>query len=375
MGELHDEYRAALALRHSRWLGPRTWRGIIDHFDSLLEAAKQCRSWLALGLASKRQVDAFQTRSWKEEADKEYEAAKRHGASYLLVTDSRYPPLLREIPDPPLYLYYKGDISLLRNPCVGVVGARKCSSYGLEASMKISRELSRYGVTVVSGMASGIDRQAHLSGLTGPGGSIGVLGTGLDVIYPRTNRDIWETLGTKGLLLSEYGYGEGPEASHFPVRNRIISGISYGVLVAEAAGKSGSLITAGHALDQGREVFALPGPVGKPTFTGCHALIRQGGCLVSCADDILQELRYILGPEVLSTSPKEMPDCDQAISSCGLEGTAQRIAKLFSAGERLHIDQVGRMAHLGSGDVSRVLVELEVKGLVRQWPGMYYSLV
>ncbi len=373
--DLHDEYRAALALRHCKWLGPRTWRGLVEYFGSLVEAAVHCRSWQVLGLANQRQMDAFAARSWKEEANKEYEAAKRNSAQFLLITDDRFPALLREIPDPPLYLYYKGDVCLLRNPSVGVVGARKCSSYGLDAALRISQELSRYGVTVVSGMASGIDRQAHIAGLTGPGASVGVLGTGLDVVYPRTNRDVWEALEAKGLLISEYGYGTGPDACHFPVRNRIISGISLGVLVAEAAGKSGSLITASHALEQGREVFALPGPVGKPTFTGCHALIRQGGCLVSCADDILQELRYLLGPDMFPVKKRMGSQNDHVATVENLGKNGKRVADALADGERLHIDQIGRLASLSSGDVSRILVDLEIRGLVRQWPGMYYSLV
>jgi DNA processing protein len=373
--DLHDEYRAALALRHSKWLGPRTWRAIAEHFDSLVEAARNCRSWHALGLANKRQADAFAARSWKEEADKEYEAARRNNARIILITEGRFPELLRQIPDPPLYLYYKGDAKLLHNPCVGIVGARKCSSYGLEAAMKIGMELSRYGVTIVSGFASGIDRQVHLAGVSGVGSSIAVLGTGLDVIYPQTNRDVWRTLESKGLILTEYGYGVGPEAGHFPVRNRIISGLSLGVLVAEAAGKSGSLITANHALEQGREVFALPGPVGKPTFTGCHALIRQGGCLVSSAGDIVQELRYVLGPEALTEDISGAGISDIGPDGNPLNEPELKIADALADGERLHIDQLGRLVSLKSGEVSRLLLELELKGLVRQWPGMYYSLV
>ena len=252
--------------------------------------------------------------------------------------------------------------------------------------------MSAGGVTVISGLALGIDRQAHLAGLTGPGGSIAVLGSGVDVVYPPQNRDLHAMLAERGLLLSELAPGAGPEARHFPARNRIISGLSLGVMVVEAAAKSGSLITARLAAEQGREVFAPPGLLTMPTFAGCHALIRQGATLVESAQDILQELEPLLRAEFLggvagarpappTHGPKDAPGGSEAAPpprdpapvQGDLDDEERRLVGLLDRESKTHIDDLARRTGLAISFVSRKLLLLEIRGLVRKWSGMFYS--
>jgi DNA processing protein len=377
--DVHDEYRAALALRHTPGIGPRTRGRIAAHFDSLTEAASRCQEWVGRKLANKRQAQAFADRLWKDPAELEYQSARSLRLRVLVHGGEHYPAHLRDLPDPPLCLYYKGDRKLLSNPGVAVVGARHCSNYGLESARNIASELSSFGVTIISGMATGIDRQAHQAGLAGPGRSIGVLGTGLDKIYPADNADLYRAMAEQGLVVTEFAPGTKPEGRNFPIRNRIISGLSLGVLVAEAASRSGSLITARLALEQGRDVFALPGPLTQPTFTGCHSLIRSGALLVQSAEDIVRELRPHLethlsleatpqgnGPPTRAPRPAPRLPAD-------LLPEERDVMEWLTGKDKVHIDTLGRDMGLPSPQVSCLLLQLEIKGLVRQWPGMYYS--
>lgn len=295
------ELWATLALRHTRDIGARRAKRLVEYFGSALAAAEaglsSPRAWGTVKSIPQRAARDFAAENWRAGAAAEWTAVQRHGCSFLLWTDERYPDPLRQISDAPLLLYYKGDVSLLRGPAVAVVGARDCTREGVAVSAFFARGLSRAGVTVISGMALGIDRAAHLAGMEGPGKSIAVLGTGIDVCYPPHNRDLYELFGRQGLLLSEYSPGTGALAPHFPVRNRLISGLSQGVLVVEAAGRSGSLITARLALEQNRDVFAVPGHTMAGVSAGCRDLIRLGAKAVFNADDILHELAPLLALE------------------------------------------------------------------------------
>ncbi len=289
------ELWACLALRHAEGIGARRAARLARKYGGALEAVRAglARAWQP-GEAHPKAAEAFAAESWRQRAAGEWRAVQKSGVRLVLWTGGNYPALLRELDDPPLVLYYSGDISLLRGPAVGVVGARSCSREGLAAAAFFSRALSRAGVTVISGMAEGIDRAAHLAGLEGPGGSVAVLGTGIDVVYPQTNADLALALESNGLLLSEFAPGSPAEARHFPIRNRLISGLSRGVLVVEAAGRSGSLITARLALEQGRDVFAVPGHLTAEVSAGCRELIRRGAKPVFSADDVLAELAPLL---------------------------------------------------------------------------------
>ncbi len=218
--------------------------------------------------------------------------AWRRQPGHHLITqhDPRYPPLLAQIPDPPLMLYAIGNIALLARPCLAIVGSRNASTQGQANAQAFAQALSEGGLTIVSGLAAGIDASAHAGALRGAAGTIAVVGTGLDRVYPARHRALAQSIAQRGCMLSEYALGTGPLANNFPRRNRIISGLSAGVLVVEAAAESGSLITAGLANDQGRDVFAVPGSIHSALSKGCHQLIRDGATLVDTANDVLQAM-------------------------------------------------------------------------------------
>ncbi|WP_022661057.1 DNA-processing protein DprA [Paucidesulfovibrio longus] len=406
--DLNKEFFACLALRHTPGLGPRTWKKILSAYDSAYEAVRDVRGWAALRLARRDQIEAAEREVWRADAEAEYRAARSRGMDPVTWNDPRFPQRLREIADPPLLLYAAGDAGLLAGPCVAVVGARKCTRHGLDAAARISTELSRMGLTVVSGLALGVDREAHLGGLSGVGSSVAVLGCGLDVRYPKGNGDLRAALEERGCVVSEFAPGTPPDGNNFPHRNRIISGLSMGVVVAEAAKRSGSLITARLAGEQGRDVFALPGPAGQAAFTGCHSLIREGAVLADSGEDVLRELRYQFGPE-LNGLPRSEPKGGERrierIQAASLpperaaafgderpQGPAPLPSERLSAPapdpdsdpdgravwdrlgrDRVHIDELTRGLGWESARVSQTLLLLEMSGAVRQWPGMRYS--
>ncbi len=289
------EYWAALALRHTGRLGPRTWKKLLDVYPSPYAAVLDAANWADRAGIAPRVVTEFRSERWRTAARQEWDAVARGGWRILLWTDARYPHRLKEIQDPPIVLYYAGDASLLSNPGVGVVGSRLCSRDGIATTRELCRRLSASGVTTVSGLARGIDSEAHKAALESWGSTIAVLGTGPDLVYPPENAALHARIMEAGLLLTEFAPGTVPDAKNFPMRNRIISGLSLGVLVVEAASRSGSLITARHALDQGREVFAVPGRVQARTSAGCHDLIRQGAKAVFSCDDVLVEIAPLIG--------------------------------------------------------------------------------
>ncbi|SDB49795.1 DNA processing protein [Desulfonatronum thiosulfatophilum] len=379
-----DEYLASLALRNTLGVGPRTWKKILTHYGRADVAVEHAGQWLELGLVNKAQLRDFQAKSWQNSTELESGAALKRDMDVLLWSDLDYPEVLRRIPDPPALLYVLGDRGLLRSPALAVVGSRKCSRYGLTAAGTICRDVSRAGLCVVSGFAAGIDRQAHDSALEGIGSSIAVLGTGLDLLYPAANRDLWLRLSRQGLIVSEFAPGTKPDAANFPHRNRIISGLSLGVLVIEAAVRSGSLITATTALEQGREVFALPGPVNLESYNGCHHLIRQGATLVRTAEDILVELRALLAAEGMSdlspavSSPINAvpPDCRPSRTDRRTELGKDELAlvALLEEQGKVHIDALCNFLDRDPAEISRKLLLLEMESFVTQHPGMYYSL-
>lgn len=407
------EFFSCLALRHTPGMGPRSWNSILSAYGSAFDAVSDARSWAGRKLVPKNRAEVFLQEPWRPGAEAEYRAARAAGHRVLTWFHPKYPKRLRELADPPIVLYVQGDVSLLANPAVAVVGARECTLLGLQCVERISSELSRFGVTVVSGLAAGIDRQAHQSALTGLGSTVAVLGAGLDVHYPPENEDLRRVIEERGLVLTEFGPGTRPEARNFPYRNRLISGLSLGVLVAEAAARSGSLITARLATEQGREVFALPGPLGQPTFAGCHRLIKQGAALVESAEDIIRHLRFQFAAELKAVPDAPPPSSPQASPGHGaltqaaaqsllrpvpaqppkhapkpappprpapaplpehLSDDDRRLLALLGPEGKTHIDTLIQALEADSATVSRRLVVLELEGLVRQWPGMYYSL-
>lgn len=289
------EYWASLALRHCRGLGARSAARLARHFGSAYAAVQARQQWGEAGV-NRGQAAEFSTGSWRVTAREEWDRARDLSASIVLWTDPEYPTLLRSIIDAPLVLYCRGDLSLLQSPGFAVVGSRKATRHGRSVAEYMARCLSACGIAIVSGMALGIDRVAHEAALARVGRSIGVLGTGIDVLYPPDNMAAFDAMERHGLLISEFAPGTIPHAGNFPIRNRIISGLSLGVLVVEAAQRSGSLITARLALEQNREVYAVPGPALDAHCLGCQDLVRQGARAVFSAEDVLRDLAEQLRP-------------------------------------------------------------------------------
>ena len=302
---------------------------------------------------------------------REIEKCGKKGFNIITLNDSRYPALLLQIPDPPPYLYCYG--ALAGDDChIAVVESRKASNYGKSCAKRLCQELTENGVSVVSGMARGIDTAAHVGSLTGGGSTIAVLGSGLERVYPAANRKLFHRIAKKGAVLSEFPLNSEPLAHHFPQRNRIISGMALGTVVVEAAKRSGSLITARLAAEQGREVYAVPGSIYAATARGTHDLIKQGAKLVETAQDIIEEVAPHM--EVIHTSPnnvtKQDPTSGKAISMSKLEKQLLEAMSPYP----VHIDLLARRCNQEIGTLTATLCQLELKGAIIQEPGKFYLL-
>jgi len=285
------------------------------------------------------------------------------GITFVSMFDKEYPTLLSHIADPPLLLFYNGNLDLLDRMAIGVVGTRKPTAYGRSACQYFVQRLCAAGVVIVSGLAAGIDAEAHRVALRQGGETIAVLGCGIDQIYPRQNHMLYQEIASKGLLLSEYPPGVEPRPGLFPERNRIISGLSRGVLIVEAAERSGSLITADLAVEQGREVFSVPGPIFSGTSMGSNALIKQGAKLVTSIEDIVEEFPDLMGKTVIKIEEFEKIIVTQEETT---------LLSLFSD-EPLHWDELYSALPKDLQQwIDRDLVRLEAKGLIESLPGGYY---
>ena len=283
----------------------------------------------------------------------------------LLPDDPRFPQALRDIPEPPALLYAWGNVALFQRPAAGVVGSRNHSSYGATAARLLAAGVAQAGVVIVSGMARGIDAIAHTAALDAGGASLGVLGNGFGVVYPAANRPLYERMITHGCLVTELPPGERPRAHTFPRRNRLISGLAGVTVVVEAAAGSGALITVDCALDQGRGVLAVPGPITSPTSLGCNRLIQQGAKPALCAADILEELGVpAVTPEGASTGTRAAPPD---------LGPLQRTLWDALGAEPQHVDALVALAGAETSAVLTALTELEMRGLVKQQPGMRFG--
>ncbi|PTY37672.1 DNA protecting protein DprA [Saccharospirillum sp. MSK14-1] len=291
------------------------------------------------------------------------EAGQHH---LISLQDARYPSLLLEIPDPPLLLWVKGDAELLRQQQVGMVGSRNATLAAQRHARQLGRELSLGGLVITSGGAAGIDGCAHQGALDGSGQTIAVLGCGVDVVYPKSHRSLFEQISAAGALVSEHPLGTQPKPGHFPRRNRIISGLSDALVVVEAAQRSGSLITAEHALEQGREVFALPGDIGNPNAAGCHRLIQDGAGLLASADDLLAVLAPGHRTSMAKPSSNSIPDAD-------LPAIQMSLLALLSS-EPQALETLSQQLACSPQSLLEPLLELELGGWIQQQPGGYCRL-
>ncbi|KPJ76518.1 MAG: hypothetical protein AMJ54_11375 [Deltaproteobacteria bacterium SG8_13] len=350
-------------------IGNRLFKRLIDDFGSpqavLAASAKQLlqvqgiTARLAAGIRAQRITDPIK---------REVDLVQGAGVRIVTLADPDYPALLLQIPDPPPFLYLRGSLEK-KAGCVAVVGSRNATSYGLQAARLLSSELAGRGITVVSGMARGIDTAAHQGALEAKGRTIAVLGSGLARVYPASNRKLFDRIACEGAVISEFAMLTDPEPHNFPMRNRIISGLSLGTLVVEAGRKSGSLITARLAAEQNREVFAVPGSIRSFKSSGTHTLIKQGAKLVENTADILEEIRHRL-----HFPAADAPETETRQASSGnLTPDERRLLDALSP-YPLHIDDLTRCVGMESGKVASTLLQLELKGLVQQSAGKRFAL-
>jgi DNA processing protein len=301
---------------------------------------------------------------WEGDPQKELQNIKKADARLITINDALYPMDLKQIHDPPPLLYVKGNDLPVTKTMISVVGSRNPSHYGLKVTGEICQGLAMRNIAVVSGMAIGIDAAAHWGCLRAQGSTVAVLGSGIDVIYPSSNSQLYHRIVEHGTVITEFSLGTPPEGRNFPIRNRIISGLSKGVVVVEASRRSGSLITASLALEQGRDVFAVPGSIESFKSTGTHLLIKQGAKLVENADDILQEFGVSL-----PLSGDGLPSKKQAVLP--LDEDERRIIDILSD-YPIHIDQIVRSSAFDSAKVAGILTGLELKGVIKQLPGKMF---
>jgi len=350
-----------------RGLGLRSANILIKHFlDPRWVFDSNSSELEALGIPPEVIEDLFSTKS-SERAEREWSRAAELGVQIVDILDQAYPPLLREIFDPPIILYIKGKKWDAELPQVAIVGTRRPTGYGLNCAERLAEDLAARGLAVTSGLARGLDAAAHRGALRA-GTTYAVFGSGLDFVYPKENRGLADLVEEKGAVLSEFPLGTPPAPQNFPIRNRIIAGMSLGVTVVEAAEYSGSLITVRLGLDAGREVFAVPGNITSAQSFGPHALIRQGAKLVASWQDVVEELPYAIRERIFAPLIAQM----QAAPEPQLDGIEAKVWKALSVQEAISIDSLLSKLPLPTSDVYSALLALEVGGHIRQLPGKKY---
>jgi DNA processing protein len=362
----HSEHALWLALTRIKGLGCISFKKLASHFADPTQSLSATAAELsAIEGVDRKAVDGLLAFTQWDEVEQEVQRAEEAGVKIIPFGSGIYPARLRSIADPPPCLYVKGEIRQQDDKAVAVIGTRSASHYGRRVARDLCRGLASLGFTVISGMARGIDGVAHDEALNAGGRTIAVLGSGVDRAYPPEHRKLYHRISENGAVISELPLGAPPLAFNFPARNRLISGLSAGVVVVEATEKSGSLITAAIALEQGREVFAVPGEVGSSRSRGGHRLIRQGAKLVENVDDILEEIAPQLvardrQPAALRTLPVDA------------QPETHKIFDLLQE-RSLHIDEVIEASGFSASRVSQILLELELQGFLKQLPGNRYS--
>lgn len=351
-GQTNEDLPYWLAFRLVPYIGPVRMVRLADHFGTLAVAWRAGSADLRRLLDERTVASLLETRSVVS-PEAELERLDRLGIQAITLRDDEYPAMLAEIAAPPPVLYIKGTLTGEDSTAIAIVGTRKMSSYGREVATRIAAGLAAHGVTVVSGMARGVDSVAHNAALQQGGRTIAVLGSGLDVIYPAEHRQLAERIAGSGAVISDFPPGTAPDAQNFPARNRIIAGLSLGTVVVEAPARSGALITVDFALDQGREVFAVPGSVLSAASDGANHLLREGARAVRSAEDILEDLN--LDQRLQDREIQE---------SLPLTDDERRLLALLGR-EPVHMDELIVAANLSAGSGAAAITMLELKGLVR----------
>jgi len=364
-----------LRLIRADGVGPVTFAKLIKRFGSPDRALGASVSELSkidgIGFKTAEQIAA--TRN-KFEPDKEIDLAEKLGVWLITLEDKRYPPVLKQIYDPPPVLCIKGTLAREGNLAISIVGTRRCSLYGQEQASRLAHLLASAGFTIVSGMARGIDTAAHQGALAAKGRTIAVQGCGLANIFPPENKKLFELIAESGACVSELPLRCEPLSENFPPRNRIIAGLSLGTIIIEAPLNSGAMITAGAALDNNREVMAVPGKIDSPLSKGAHQLIKQGAKLVESIEDIMEALGYI-GEQLQSHATAAATEASEKVETSLFDASHLRLTdeekKIYSGldKEPVHIDQIIGDTDLPAGTVNAGLVSLQLKGLIKQLPG------
>lgn len=373
---MKQETTAALALSLTPGLGLQKLLRLVRRLDSPQEVERLDRRRMqALRLPPEARASLLSGRSRKLAEDAARQAEDL-GVRILSPWEDGYPPRLLEIYDPPLILYALGRIDLLSRPGVALVGSRRASVYGRQVGLRLARELALTGLTVVSGMARGIDAIAHRGALEVGGATVAVLGSGVNVPYPRENRPLYDQIAAQGCIISEFPCGCFPAPQNFPIRNRIISGLGLGTIIGEAAEFSGSLITARLTLEQNRELWAVPGNVTSKGSYGPNYLIKQGASVVMEAQDVLDDLPLYVLEDLRASSP----DCSAQDSETSPEQATEalspierRLLNRLPVDQGVHIDQLLEEESCSPAEVNQALLELQLKGRVLQLPGQLYS--
>ncbi len=346
-------------------IGPKRLAHLLQWFGSLSTAWYASESHLQQSGLDKQPLANLLRLRRQIDLDEQLEKVEQSGLWLLTLDDAAYPALLKEMADAPVLLYIKGSILPGDDLSLGIVGTRKATSYGRDAAHDLAKDLATSGITVVSGLAHGIDSAAHRGALDGGGRTFAVMGCGLNQIYPRDNIELAQAITAHGALISEFPIGTPPEARNFPRRNRVISGLSLGILVVEAPEASGALITANLAAEQGREVFAVPGNIYSPSSRGSNRLIQDGAKLVSNVEDILSELNVAHNSIQTKVTTERI--------SPGNEIEAQLMQQMSA--NPLHVDDLARLCNLPVATVTSTLTILELKGLAQSVGPMQYCLI
>jgi DNA processing protein len=379
-----------LALRRVKGVGPRTCRLLIDKFGAPEKIFQLNADEIgAAGVPRNTARSIVEFRDF-DPLEKELCELPNIGARLIKWTDDDYPSNLRQIADPPPFLFVRGPAALTDPNCIAIVGARAASDIGRRMAQRLGLELAAKGFTVVSGLARGIDGEAHQGALDAHGVTIAVLGCGVDVVYPSEHRQLADAIiAGGGALISELPIGTQPMAENFPTRNRILSGLCLGVVIVEAAEKSGSLITARMALEQDRQVFAVPGSPLTGKTRGSNRLLKEGAKLVECVEDVIEELapQMIKRPHTEASRPASVPPGTQNVEKSPLVASPVdannseiapdstiAILKYLTDTERLHVDSIIESSGLNAQTVLRLLLELELEGRITQHPGKLFSL-
>ncbi len=366
--EAMDAREALIALNMVEHVGPVRLRQLLEHFGDAAAILRASRAELAR-VRGIGEETAEAITNWENTVDlpAELRRIRDFGCQVLIQSDDAYPPLLREIYDPPIVLYVKGALLPRDRNAIAMVGSRRTTHYGQESARRLAYQLAYCGVTVVSGGARGIDTAAHQGALAAKGRTVAVLGTGINLVFPPENADLFERIAAHGALLTQFPFNRPADKQTFPIRNRIVAGMTLGTVVVEADLHSGALITAGMAVDHGRQVFAVPGRIDSPQSKGCHELIKKGAKLCESAEDVLGEFEYLFPAATRSPGPA----VTGALPALSLSPEEEQVLGLLGA-EEAPLDEIIRRSGLPASKVSVVLLTLEMKRLVRQLPGKLF---